>query len=170
MDMDESLSLSLTPTGPLSPLQTSTPDRINQRRESQMTPFRTDGYDSPVLEKISQFNNMSGQSRQQERRTTDALRRAVLGREEAEVEMKRMKDEINQLQSAIEQGKERERKVGERLETVMVRHQTEAGYKTRLTPGRTATGAPKRHTHIHRPFGKRKFDELEKKTSSRSRR
>ncbi|KAJ4155227.1 hypothetical protein LMH87_000483 [Akanthomyces muscarius] len=84
-----------------------------------MTPFRTDGYDSPVLEKISQFNNMSGQSRQQERRTTDALRRAVLGREEAEVEMERMKNEINQLQSAVEQGKERERKVGERLETVM---------------------------------------------------
>lgn len=172
MDMDESLSLSLslTPTGPLSPLQTSTPDRINQRRKSQMTPFRTDGYDSPVLEKISQFNNMSGQSRQQERRTTDALRRAVLGREEAEVEMKRMKDEIDQLQSAIEQGKERERKVGQRLETVMVRHQTEAGYKTRLTPSRTATAAPKRHTHIHRPSGRRKSDEREKKTSSRSRR
>lgn len=120
--MDDSLSL--TPTGPLSPLQMSTPDRVNQRRESQMTSFRTDGYDSPVLEKISQFNNMSGQSRQLERKANDALKRAVLGREEAEVEMKRMKDEIRQLQSSVEQGKERERKVGERLETVMVRGQT----------------------------------------------
>ncbi|KAM3454048.1 hypothetical protein MY3296_003316 [Beauveria thailandica] len=117
--MDESLSF--TPAGPMSPLQTSTPARVNQRRDSEMTPtpFRTDGYDSPVLEKISQFNNMSGQSRQLERRANDALRRAVVGREEAEMEMRRMRDEIKQLQSTVEQGKERERKVGERLETVM---------------------------------------------------
>ncbi|KAJ6789076.1 hypothetical protein PWT90_00378 [Aphanocladium album] len=132
--MDDSLSL--TPTGPLSPLQTSTPDRVNQRRESHMTPFRTDGYDSPVLEKISQFNSMSGQSRQLERRNNDALKRAVLGREEAEMEMKRMKDEIRQLQNAVEQGKERERKVGERLETVM------------LTPKQDSYGRAK-ETHAH---------------------
>ncbi|ATY65712.1 hypothetical protein A9K55_001860 [Cordyceps militaris] len=116
MDMDNSLSL--TPTGPLSPLRMSTPDRVNQRREAQMTPFRTDGYDSPVLEKISQFNNLSGQSRQLGK-TNDALKRAVLGREEAEMEMKRMRDEVKQLQNAFDQGKERERKVGERLEAVM---------------------------------------------------
>ncbi|KAF1735869.1 hypothetical protein CRV24_004797 [Beauveria bassiana] len=117
--MDESLSF--TPARPMSPLQTSTPARVNQRRDSEMTPtpFRTDGYDSPVLEKISQFNNMSGQSRQLERRANDALRRAVVGREEAEMEMRRLRDEIKQLQSTVEQGKERERKVGERLETVM---------------------------------------------------
>ncbi|OAA63032.1 hypothetical protein ISF_04908 [Cordyceps fumosorosea ARSEF 2679] len=115
--MDESVTS--TPTGPLSPLQTSTPDGVNQRREAHMTPFKADGYDSPVLEKISQFNNMSGQSRQLERRTNDALKRAVLGREEAEMEMKRMREEIEQLHAAVEQGKERERKVGERLETVM---------------------------------------------------
>lgn len=110
--MDESLSL--TPTGPLSPLQMSTPDRVNQRRESNRTPFRTERYESPVLEKISQFNNMSG------RKTNDALKRAVLGREEAESELGRLRDEIRQLQSSVDQGKERERKVGERLETVMV--------------------------------------------------
>lgn len=118
--MDESLSL--TPTGPLSPLRTSTPSRVNQHRESSITPFRTDLYDSPVLERISQFNNMSGQSRQLERKANDALKRAVLGREEAEGEMRRLKDEIAQLQYAVEQGGERERKVGERLETVMVRN------------------------------------------------
>ncbi|KAJ2980130.1 hypothetical protein NQ176_g2824 [Zarea fungicola] len=115
--MDDSLSL--TPTGPLSPLRTSTPSRVNQHRESSVTPFRSDLYDSPVLERISQFNNMSGQSRQLERKANDALKRAVLGREEAEGEMRRLRDEIAQLQYAVEQGREREIKVGERLETVM---------------------------------------------------
>lgn len=144
--MDDSLSL--TPTGPLSPLQTSTPDRVNQRRESQMTPFRTDGYDSPVLDKISQFNNMSGQSRQQERKTNDALKRAVLGREQAEMEMKHIRDEIKQLQNAVEHGKERERKVGERLETVMVCRQTETRYTTQLTTEQDSYGRAK-ETHAH---------------------
>lgn len=128
--MDDSLSL--TPTGPLSPLRTSTPSRVNQHRESSVTPFRSDLYDSPVLERISQFNNMSGQSRQLERKANDALKRAVLGREEAEGEMRRLRDEIAQLQYAVEQGREREIKVGERLETVMVRNQIRSNtFRTR---------------------------------------
>lgn len=143
--MDDSLSL--TPTGPLSPLQMSTPDRINQRRDSNMSPFRADGYESPVLEKISQFNNMSG------RKTTDALKRAILGREEAEVEMRRLRDEITQLQSAVDQGKDRERKVGERLETVMVRRLGEWSHNIDLLT--TVTGqlwTRKRNTRTHTGF------------------
>lgn len=114
---------STTPTSSIrgSPLQAVTPDRAN-RRDSTMSNLRTDGYESPVLEKISQFNNMSTtQAKQLERKTAEAaIKRAMLGREEAEAEMRRLRDENQALKRSVDDGKDRERKVGERLETVMV--------------------------------------------------
>jgi hypothetical protein len=77
--------------------------------------------DSSVHEKINQFNNLAMQSKQLERKTADAaLKRAMLGREEAEAEMRRYRDETRMLRKQVEEGKERERRVGERLEAVMV--------------------------------------------------
>ncbi|KAK0389800.1 hypothetical protein NLU13_3373 [Sarocladium strictum] len=116
MDFDSSLPGS--PTG--GPLQAVTPDRVNQQREfatSHSTPR-----DSSVYEKINQFNNMSVlmQSKNLERKTADAaLKRAMVGREEAEAEARRYREEVRTLRKAVEEGKERERRVGERLETVM---------------------------------------------------
>lgn len=79
------------------------------------------GRDSPVHDKIHQFNSLAMQSKQLERRTADAaLKRAMLGREEAEAEMRRCRDEAKALRRLVEEGRERERRVGERLETVMV--------------------------------------------------
>ncbi|KAH7039998.1 uncharacterized protein B0I36DRAFT_357359 [Microdochium trichocladiopsis] len=83
--------------------------------------------DSEVHDKIRQFNNLAtgsvghmAMSKQLERKTADAaLRRAMLGREEAETEMRRYREEARALRAAVEEGRERERKVGERLETVM---------------------------------------------------
>jgi seryl-tRNA synthetase len=104
----------------------ASPDRVNQRRDifaSVRPPAGDGGRDSTVHDKISQFNSlsMSMQSRQLERKSADAaLKRAVLGREEAEAEMKRLKEEARVLRQEIEEGKERERRVGERLETIMV--------------------------------------------------
>ena len=61
------------------------------------------------------------QSRHLERKTADAaLKRAMLGREEAETEMHRYRDEAHALRKALEESTERERRVGERLEAVMV--------------------------------------------------
>ncbi|PHH84405.1 hypothetical protein CDD83_1994 [Cordyceps sp. RAO-2017] len=104
------------------PLQTAAPDRMNQRHDSIMSPLRNDGRDNSVHEKISQFNSLSiaMQSKQLERKTADAaLKRAMVGREEAEAEMRRLREETRQLQRVIQEGRERERRVGERLETVM---------------------------------------------------
>ncbi|UNI19928.1 hypothetical protein JDV02_006070 [Purpureocillium takamizusanense] len=119
--MDVSSSLPGSPAGG-GPLQAATPDRVNQRRESVMSALRNEGRDSSVHDKISQFNNLSVamQSKQLERRTADAaLKRAMVGREEAEAEIRRLKEEMRLLQKALQEGKERERRVGERLETVM---------------------------------------------------
>jgi hypothetical protein len=61
------------------------------------------------------------QGKQLERKTNDAaLKRAMLGREEAESEMRRYREETRSLRRQVEEGKERERRVGERLENVMV--------------------------------------------------
>ncbi|KAM0441672.1 hypothetical protein ACHAQK_005138 [Fusarium lateritium] len=106
------------------PLQAVTADRVNQQREREavFSHQRGGSRDNAVFDKISQFNNLSVsmQSKQLERKTADAaLKRAMLGREEAETELRKHRDEIKTLRKAIEEGKERERKVGERLETLM---------------------------------------------------
>ncbi|RGP62513.1 chromosome segregation protein smc [Fusarium sporotrichioides] len=108
---------------PGGPLQAVTADRVNQQRdrESVFTHLRSGSRES-VHDKISQFNNLSVtmQSKQLERKTADAaLKRAMIGREEAESELRKTREETKALKKAIDEGKERERKVGERLEALM---------------------------------------------------
>ncbi|GAB0143084.1 Putative DNA helicase ino80 [Epichloe bromicola] len=117
--MDPSSSRPGSPAG--GPLQAVTPERAN-RRDAIFSSLRGESKDGSVHEKINQFNNLSiaMQSKQMERKTADAaLKRAMLGREEAEADLKRLRDEARLLRGEIEQGRERERKVGERLEAVM---------------------------------------------------
>ncbi|KAK3683342.1 hypothetical protein B0T22DRAFT_358705, partial [Podospora appendiculata] len=121
--MDFASSIPGSPGHACSPLQ---PVSHNQQRESaQASAMRyasggEDLHDSTVHEKINQFNSLAIQSKQLERKTADAaLKRAMLGREEAETEMRRYRDEVRLLRRQAEEGKERERRVGERLETVM---------------------------------------------------
>ncbi|KAK3370860.1 hypothetical protein B0T24DRAFT_667651 [Lasiosphaeria ovina] len=95
----------------------------NAQRDATLrcaAPGADDSRDSSVHEKINQFNSLAMQSKQLERKTADAaLKRAMLGREEAESEMRRYRDEARALKKQVDEGKERERRVGERLETVM---------------------------------------------------
>ncbi|KAK3386594.1 hypothetical protein B0H63DRAFT_138229 [Podospora didyma] len=120
--MDFSFSLPGSPGGGGNALQ---PLSHNQQRDGALRHTRTgsgfdESRDSSVHEKISQFNSLAMQSKQLERKTADAaLKRAMLGREEAETEMRRYRDEVRHLKKQIDEGKERERRVGERLETVM---------------------------------------------------
>ncbi|UPK89235.1 hypothetical protein LCI18_000170 [Fusarium solani-melongenae] len=115
----------LSPMGsPGGPLQAATAERVNQQREREsiFSHLRGGSRDSSVHDKISQFNNLSVsmQSKQLERKTADAaLKRAMVGREEAESELRRYREENKTLRKAVEEGKEREKKVGERLETLM---------------------------------------------------
>jgi hypothetical protein len=74
-----------------------------------------------VGDKISQFNTLAMQSRREERKAAEAaIKRAVLGREEAEAEARRFREEALALRKALDEANERERRVGERLEAVMV--------------------------------------------------
>lgn len=75
---------------------------------------------SDVQGKVAQFNNLSKEALQRRRDNEAALKRAVLGREEAESEIRRAREEGRGLRREVEEGRERERRVGERLEGVMV--------------------------------------------------
>ncbi|TVY60742.1 hypothetical protein LSUE1_G009108 [Lachnellula suecica] len=120
------------PGSPGAPLFQVSPERVNQQRPISMYDPESDASihhrseskghsrDSSVHDKVAQFNSLAFQGKQLERKANDAaLKRAMLGREEAESEMRRYRDETRALRRQFEEGKERERKVGERLETVM---------------------------------------------------
>jgi predicted nucleic acid-binding Zn-ribbon protein len=77
--------------------------------------------DSSVHEKINQFNTLSIQNKNHERKIADAaLKRAMLGREEAEADARRYRGEVQMLRKQVEEGKDRERKMAERLEDHVV--------------------------------------------------
>ncbi|PQE08436.1 PAP2 superfamily protein [Rutstroemia sp. NJR-2017a BBW] len=115
------------PGSPGQPLYQVSPERVNQQRQWDLPQSPPAGgnsgkhsRDSSVHDKISQFNSLAFQGKQLERKANDAaLKRAMVGREEAESEMRRYRDEARILRRQVEEGKERERKVGERLESVM---------------------------------------------------
>jgi len=65
---------------------------------------------------------LSKEAAQRRKDNEASLRRAVLGREEAESETRRLRDENRVLRREIEEGRARERRVGERVEGVMVHY------------------------------------------------
>ena len=67
---------------------------------------------------------MSKEAAQRRKDGEAALKRAVLGREEAESETRRLREENHLLRHDVEEGRARERRVGERLEGVMVGQST----------------------------------------------
>ncbi|KAI0532236.1 hypothetical protein GGR58DRAFT_190752 [Xylaria digitata] len=125
--MEDVGSPPVSPGANATPLQPITPDRANQQNPMLASLRASVQRDSDVHDKIRQFNNLSylppnaaSMSKQLERMTADAaLKRAMIGREEAESEMRRYREESRVLRRQVEEGRERERKVGERLETVM---------------------------------------------------
>jgi hypothetical protein len=113
------------PSSPGTPLFHVSPERVNQQRyESGASPSIGGGghsRDSSVHEKVAKFDSLALQSKALERKANDAaLKRAMVGREEAETEMRRYREEVRALRKQVEDGNARERKVGERLEAVMV--------------------------------------------------
>jgi hypothetical protein len=76
---------------------------------------------SEVYEKVLAFNNLSNGSPQKRKDNDAALRRAMVGREEAEGETRRLKEENHALRRDLEESQARERKVAHRVETLLVR-------------------------------------------------
>ncbi|MCJ1402700.1 hypothetical protein MMC11_005921 [Xylographa trunciseda] len=121
------------PDSPGTPLFPVSPDRVNRlqlphspSRQSDLSFLHDDPFksyhsrnSSDVQGKVAQFNNLSKEASQRRKDNEAALKRAVVGREEAESETRRLKDENRSLRKEVEEGSIRERRVGERLEAVM---------------------------------------------------
>lgn len=75
---------------------------------------------SSVQGKVAQFNHLTKEAAQRRKDSEAALNRAVMGREEAENESRRLRETNDALRREVEEGRGRERRVGERLESVMV--------------------------------------------------
>lgn len=125
----------IIPASPGTPLFAVSPERVNRQPlplpQSPSLPsdlvslrdtFATGHVrtSSDVQGKVAQFNNLSKEVSQRRRDNEAALKRAVMGREEAESETRRLKEENRLLRRDIEEGRGRERKVAERLDGVMV--------------------------------------------------
>lgn len=121
------------PVSPGTPLFPVSPERTNRQAlpQSPSLPngfstrglsdtFGSPGRISDVQGKVAQFNNLSRETTQKRKDNEAALKRAVLGREEAEGELRKLREENYDLGRQIEEYGERERKVGLRLETKMV--------------------------------------------------
>ncbi|KAL8684924.1 MAG: hypothetical protein Q9224_006063, partial [Gallowayella concinna] len=124
--MDPVYKFSASPGTPLFPVS---PERANRQALPQSPSLPSDLHDpikmshskesSAVQNKVAQFNNLSKEAVQRRKDNEAAMRRAVLGREEAESETRRLKEEYKGLRKELEEGKVRERKVAERIESVM---------------------------------------------------
>ncbi|KAI4210853.1 MAG: hypothetical protein LQ351_006348 [Letrouitia transgressa] len=125
--MDPIFKLPASPGTPLFPVS---PERANRQQlppspslpSDLQDPFRIAHLREPsdVQNKVAQFNNLSKEAAQRRRDNEAAMRRAVLGREEAESEARRTKEENIILRREIDEGKAREKRVAQRLEDVLV--------------------------------------------------
>lgn len=105
------------PQLPASPsMQSISPSRIHHEN----SPAGNHTSTSSVQGKVAQFNHLTKEAAQRRKDNEAALKRAVMGREEAENETRRLRETNDALRREIEEGRGRERRVGERLESVMV--------------------------------------------------
>lgn len=121
------------PASPGTPLFAVSPERVNRKPiipQSPSLPSDLAQHRDPfaaahikttsdVQGKVAQFNNLSKEAIQRWKDNEAALKRAVMGREEAESETRRLKEENRVLRREIEEGRGRERKVAERVEVVL---------------------------------------------------
>lgn len=166
------------PASPGTPLFAVSPERANRQPFPQSPSLPSDlanlrdpfviahsRTSSDVQGKVAQFNNLSKEAIQRRKDNEAALKRAVLGREEAESETRRLKEENRVLRKEIEEGRGRERKVAERIEGVMV-----CGLKRNMNNAyscdRVNYNSPTRCTFVHKHYMTRKLDGQEKRHSS----
>jgi hypothetical protein len=141
----------IIPASPGTPLFAVSPERANRQPLPQSPSLPSDlvhlresfavshpRTSSEVQVKVAQFNNLSKEAAQRRRDNEAALKRAVMGREEAESETRRLREENGLLRREIEEGRGRERKVAERVDGMMVRRSRILGFAILIRkPGRT---------------------------------
>ena len=171
--MDPIFRVPATPGMPLFPIS---PERANRQQlpqspslpSSLADPFTSHHARVPsdVQGKVAQFNNLSKEAAQRRKDHDAALKRAVLGREEAESETRRLKEESRNLRREVEEGRGRERRVGERLETLMVGMPFTVVVLKLNSSYRRNYNEQRRLMHIPRHCTRRKCEEQGKRLSN----
>lgn len=123
---------------------------------------------SDVQNIVARFNSLDIRDASEERRKRDAaaLKRAQMGREEAEAEVKKLKEDQRTAKSELEESKDRERRVMKRLDVVMVSlrahtQSTDGG----LTDCRRICIDPRRRKRMLSRYTRKRFGELGKRHS-----
>jgi len=161
------------PASPGTPLFPVSPERVN-RQPLPQSPSLPSNLSDPFLSgharapsdvqgKVAQFNNLSKENAQRRRDNEAALQRAVMGREEAEGETRRLKEEHRLLRKEIEEGRGRERRVGERLEALMVGSSISWRSALLISCFRRNYSGRRRRTRIPRRSMRRRFEEPARK-------
>jgi len=163
------------PTSPGTPLFPVSPERVNRQPLPQSPSLPSNLSDpffsgharapSDVQGKVAQFNNLSKENAQRRRDNEAALQRAVLGREEAEGETRRLREEHRLLRKEIEEGRGRERRVGERLEALMVGSSMSWRSVLLISYFRRNYNGRKRRTRTPRRSMRKRFEEPARKLS-----
>lgn len=128
------------PASPGTPLFPVSPERANRKPlpQSPSMPSISHHHENPFLAahartgsdvqgKVAQFNNLTKEAAQRRKDNEAALKRALVGREEAESEVRRLREDNRVLRQDMEEGRGRERKVATRIEGVMVCFRTLVG-------------------------------------------
>lgn len=165
------------PASPGTPLFAVSPERVNRKPiipQSPSLPSSLAHHHEPsipaltmttsdVQGKVAQFNSLSKEAIQRRKDNEAALKRAVMGREEAESETRRMKEQNQVLRRENEEARGRERKVGERIEVVMVRGTTLGSESKLTTEYRRNYKGQRRLMRIPKLCTRKKSEEREKR-------
>ncbi|KAI9820546.1 MAG: hypothetical protein M1832_003737 [Thelocarpon impressellum] len=157
-------TIGLCAASPGAPLQPVSPERANQQKAAATVTVATEGIpedareperqrkrgDSDVQGKGTHAGTLSKDVQQERKREREAaLKRAMLGREEAEGEARRAREEADRAREEAEEGRARERRVGERLEAVM-----EELHRAKETQAQELHRAKETHTHSQHLYEK----------------
>lgn len=110
------------------PLFPVSPERLNIATYYELpdSPTRSPRHDrniSDVHGMVARFNSLDIKDHAELRKKDEAaLRRAQMGREEAEEELRNTREQSQRLEKELEEVKEREKKVVKKLNVVMVAH------------------------------------------------
>ncbi|KAL9089780.1 MAG: hypothetical protein Q9165_005574 [Trypethelium subeluteriae] len=109
---DSKPSLVMDPRMPPSPLLPSLPSWSPQRPSHSRT-------NSDVQGMVARFNNLEINDHAEMRRRDElALRKAEVGREQAEMRMEKLREELRKLQKEGSEGRDRERRMAKRIEAL----------------------------------------------------
>ena len=129
------------------PLFPISPERVNAGRGQPQSPNgfpmspslpdlgkpKHNKANSDVQGMVARFNSLDIKDHAELRKKDEAaLKRAQLGREEAEEQLRRVREETRRMKRELDEGGERERKMMKRLDVVMVSSWNKSAYSQRV--------------------------------------